>query len=69
MDPLQADICDTHISPRTTDYQAVQHDVCPQMSRNEPVIRERTAITVPVQNLYVKNNQLKKMRMPYLIVK
>ncbi len=29
IEPLQADICDTHISPRITDYQAVQHDVCP----------------------------------------
>ena len=32
---------------------------------------KKTATTVPVQILYVKNNQLKrrKMRMPYLIAK
>lgn len=37
------------------------------MSRNEPVIRERTAITVPVQNLYVKNNQLKRRKNAYAL--
>lgn len=30
------------------------------MSRNEPVFRERTAITVPVQNLYEKKSTKKK---------
>ncbi|WP_322934110.1 hypothetical protein VCM39_04055 [Bacteroides sp. CG01] len=32
------------------------------MSRNEPIIRERTAITVPVQNLYDKKQSTKKKK-------
>ena len=37
------------------------------MSRNKPIIRERTAIIVPVQNLYDKNNQLKRRKNAYAL--
>ena len=43
--------------------------MCPYMSRNEPIIRERTAITVPVQNLYDKKSTKRRKKayvLPYV---